>query len=69
MTLSDGDFRARQTTSDAVEVDMDDEQPDCNPPAVHIFLDGRWRCECGAIDYSMIVDVITGETVLEALLA
>lgn len=43
-------------------------RPDCTPPYAHIFLDGRWRCECGALDYDDLAEVITGRPVRELLL-
>ena len=33
----------------------------CNPPGSHIFLNGSWRCECGAIDYDAIAVVLAPE--------
>lgn len=26
----------------------------CEPPSVHVFLDGLMRCECRALDYEML---------------
>lgn len=33
-------------------------RPKCEPPAIHIFLDGNPACECGEIDYSMLAKVV-----------
>lgn len=44
-----------------------DDRPTCTPPWAHIFLDGRMRCECGELDYSILVEVVTGKPVDELL--
>ncbi len=42
-------------------VTLNDERPTCSPPHAHIFLDGRFSCECGLIDYADLMFVMLGE--------
>ena len=42
-------------------------RPMCEPPAIHIFLDGKLICECGDMDHSFLVDAITGKPISEVI--
>lgn len=35
--------------------------PTCRPPLSHIWLNGNRSCECGAMNDSDLIDMVTGE--------
>lgn len=40
---------------------LDDDPKKCRPPYAHVFLGGGLRCECGAEDDSVLLEILTAE--------